>query len=411
MSTSEILHVTPVMPVDEHHIEYALDSAGRRGHLVTSWVPSPLEYALLRMVPAFRKELRRDPVRLRVRQVVRQVSADFLHNFDMQTKQSGSDILAHDAFFERVDLHARRFVHPLTSLVIGREFGCRHTFERARGLGVPRIYHLPTVHHDSLREILTREHAACGDVCRSTFDLNEFQPERLAAKEKEIEMADRIICPSAFVKMTLEAAGIPEGKVAVTPFGCESTWLESPRHGDGRTILFVGNVSARKGAHRLLKVWKSLGAHRTHRLLLVGEMHLNPAFLRDFAGTYEHMPRVPREDLRDIYLGASAMVLPALAEGFALVILEALSCGTPVLASRNSGAGGFVKEAEEARLFAAQDDEALGRTLEWALSHPDELEAMGRVGREKARNWPWGSFESAVMNVTRSFFNPSPVSP
>jgi len=394
---AEILHVTPVMPVDEHHIEYALDSAGHTGDLVTSWVPRPLEYAVLRTLPLLRRRMRRDPVRLRNRRVVRHLWPDIRHSLDMHAHLLGSDLLAHDEFFHRVDRMACHLVTPAIQMVVGREFGCELTFLRAQQVGVARVYHLPTVHHDTLRGILEREQAQFPDVCRSTFDPFEFQPKRLRSKESEIAMADTILCPSQFVRQSLLDAGIGEEQIKVTPFGSETAWLDVPRPaGPSQTFVFVGNISARKGAHRLLRVWRQLGAHRTHRLMFVGEMHLKSSFLREFAGLYEHRPRLPREDLRDIYLRADALVLPALAEGFALVIQEALSCGTAVLASRNSGAAGFLQDGLEARLYPAQDDEALATTLEWALSHPAELAAMGQAGRARARQWTWRAFEGAV---------------
>ncbi|MDB6005214.1 MAG: glycosyltransferase [Prosthecobacter sp.] len=403
LMTNKIIHVAPVLPPDEHQIEYALDSAGHQGTLVTSWIPTTFEYAMLRNLPVFRKRLRREPVRLRLRKADRHAWPDIRRFIDINLRTYPSTLLAHDAFFERVDRHAQKLISSETRVVIGREFGCRLAFLRARENGVSCVYHLPTVHHETLREILGREQELFSDVCRSTFDPFEFQGERLLNKRAEIDMADAILCPSKFVEQSLLKEGIEAAKIKVAPFGGEAAWLDVPRaQGTSPTFVFVGNISARKGAHRLLQVWKQLQAYRTHKLLLVGEMHLKPSFLRNYSGLYEHLPRMPREDLRDIYLRASALVLPALAEGFALVIQEALSCGTPVLASQNSGAAGFLND-EQARLFKAQDNDSLATSLEWALTHPAELAAMGEAGRLKARQWSWRSFKRAVQNEINVF--------
>lgn len=398
----EILHVSPVMPVDEHHIEYALDSAGYAGGLVTSWVPGPLEYAVMRMVPTLRRRMRRDPVRLRNRLVMRHVWPDLRHEFDMRMGAVDSPLLAHDEFFRRVDQRAEKRVTDSTSMVIGRELGCLQTFKRAHSMGARRIYHLPTSHHGALRRILETEKSLYPGVCASTFDPMEFEPQRIQDKLQEISLADLILCPSEFVKRTLIESGTPEHQIAMVPFGCEPSWLGVRRRPERPTFLFVGNISARKGAHRLLQVWNELKAYRTHRLLLVGSMHLTPLFLRDYQGIYEHIPRLPREDLRDVFLSASALILPALAEGFALVILEALSCGTPVLTSRNSGADGFLEDGKEARLFDAQDNDALAVHLQWALTHPNELETLGQRGQERAQSWPWSRFQKKIHEMISS---------
>lgn len=398
----EVLHVSPVMPVDEHHIEYALDKAGYPGTLETSWVPRPLEHSLMRMVPALRRTLRREPVRLHRRSLVRHLAPDIMRSYDLTVGTMPSVLAAHDAFFRRVDCAAACRIDSRTSAVVGREFGCLHSFRNAAKVDARRIYHLPTSHHQALRQILELEEAAFPGVCRSTFDKGEFQSGRLDDKLEEIALADRIVCPSAFVRQTLLDAGVADARIAVNPFGCEPSWIEEKRRPAGGIFLFVGNVSARKGAHRLLAAWKKLQAWRSHRLILVGDMHLSASFLNDYKGMYEHRPRMPREDLRDLYLSADALVLPALAEGFALVILEALSCGTPVLASLNSGAGGFLEDDKTARLFNAQDDDSLVTALDWALSHPSELEVLGQAGRVKAASHSWGRFERETVAVLRS---------
>jgi starch synthase len=399
---AEILHVSPVMPVDEHHIEYALDRAGHSGALVTSWVPTALEHGLFRLLPFFRRRMRREPVRLRQRDVCRHTWPDMRHFFDQALAAYSSVLLAHDDFFSRVDRRAAARIDKKTGAVVGREFGCLQTFRRASALGIPRVYHLPTVHHQALKGILELENEAYPGVCRSTFDTGEFEKHRLDNKLEELELSDLIVCPSNFVRGTMLEAGVPEKKIRVIPFGCESSWLSENRKASRKTFLFAGNISARKGAHRLIQVWKQLEAYKTHRLLMVGDMHLSPTFLKDYKGVFEHIPRMPREDLRELYLSADAFVLPALAEGFALVILEALSCGTPVIASRNSGAEGFLADGDTALLHDAQDNESLLRVLERALTQPDELRAIGERGRAKALAWPWRLFEEKIMAAISS---------
>jgi starch synthase len=396
---SEILHVSPVMPVDERHIESALDTAGVAGSLVTSWLPKKWEQTALRTARRQNMFLRRDPLQLIQRDLVRQFVPDILRSYKLATGHP--PIKCHDELFRRVDFTASQMITGQTSAVVGRELGSLKSFIRAKEVNARRIYHMPTPHHDTVRAILEREQDAFGDICDSTFDPGEFAPGRIEDKLQELQLADHIWCPSHFVRDSLVKSGINEERVQVIPFGGESQWMNMPRPKPDGSFLLVGNISARKGAHRLLRAWKTLGAHRTNRLVLIGPMHLSSSFLKEFSGMYEHLPRMPRAKLARYYLRASALVLPALAEGFALVILEALSCGAPALVSRNSGAHGFLSE-QEARFFEAGEDDALLAALDWALTNPKELEELGQAGRRRVAEWSWDKFENAVLQQLRS---------
>jgi glycosyltransferase involved in cell wall biosynthesis len=395
----EIVHVSPVMPVDERHIESALDSAGIRGSLVTSWLPKRWEQRALRKARRENMFLRREPVQLIQRELVRQFIPDILRSYKLATGHP--PIPCHDELFRRVDTVSSQLISKQTAAVIGRELGSLRSFTRAKEVNAMCIYHMPTPHHDTVRVILDRERAVFGDICESTFDPQEFDPHRIEDKRHELQLSDHIWCPSQFVRDSIVNAGINDDRVSVIPFGGETQWLNIPRPKPDGSFLLVGNISARKGAHRLLNAWKTLGAYRTNRLVFIGPMHLSTSFLKDYSGMYEHLPRMPRSKLARHYLHASAFVLPALAEGFALVILEALSCGAPVLVSRNSGTVGFLND-QEAKFFEAGEDEPLLAALDWALSHPDELEEMGRAGRQRAAAWSWDMFENAVLQQLRS---------
>jgi glycosyltransferase involved in cell wall biosynthesis len=134
-------------------------------------------------------------------------------------------------------------------------------------------------------------------------------------------------------------------------------------------------------------------------------MRLSNKFLSGFYGVYHHAGRLPRRSLKDQYLQASCFVLPALAEGFAMVILESLSCGTPIVASRNSGAEGFICEGEEGLLHDAQDDEQLCHALEEMLTRPKRCREMANNCLQKARSWTWNEYRAEFVKFIRALIN------
>ncbi len=68
-------------------------------------------------------------------------------------------------------------------------------------------------------------------------------------------------------------------------------------------------------------------------------------------------------------------------EGLPLTVAEAFACGVPVIASRLGSMAEIVQDGETGLHFAASDPEDLAAKVEWAWTHPREMERMGRNAR------------------------------
>jgi glycosyltransferase involved in cell wall biosynthesis len=379
-----------------------LESAGLLERLVTRSVftAGEMEWARRFKIPA---RWQRRPVAPVSRRRLRRVPlADLIHCFG--GARLGSSIRATDASFLVVDRKAARLIGRNTSAVIAREDACLHAFERARALGIPTIYQLPTAYCETVRELSRRE----AEDFPEAFDQNEMQADfgldRLARKREELAAAQRILCPSRFVQASVQKAGVPTDRIATIPLGIDTRWSVPTNLERQKLFLYVGNISARKGVHRLLRVWKKLGAHRTHTLRLIGDLNLPQKFLADYQGVFEHIPRVPRDALIPQYSSAQAFVFNTMADGFGHVFAEAMVCGTPVLASRNCGAPDLVTDGIEGRLFGYGDDEQLAGVLDWALGHPTALNEMGMHARKRAVRWGWGEFGAEFLRWVKPLF-------
>jgi glycosyltransferase involved in cell wall biosynthesis len=311
----------------------------------------------------------------------------------------GSRIRATDSCFWQVDHLAERCLNHDTRLVIGREDGCAETFARARDRGIRTLYQFPSVFFRTAQSLMVHEREAFPNVCLDADDAYEHGPARLDRKRLELEHADFVLCHSQFVMKSVLETGFNEGRVACIPFGTGAEEWQASNRPKEPVFLYVGNISVRKGVHRVLLAWKKLQAYRTHKLRLIGDMQLTSSFLQQFRGMYEHLPRMPRAALQEHYQAAHAVVFNAVADGFGHVIAESMACGTPVIASRNSGAPDLIEDGEHGLLVDFGDQERLEAKIDWALTNANAMLDMGHRARAKAVEASWERFTSRFSDM------------
>ena len=151
-------------------------------------------------------------------------------------------------------------------------------------------------------------------------------------------LADILLCPSEWV-----ADGVREfspecaGKIRIVPYGSSIVPAQCTNTPVPGRILFAGRDALRKGLHHLAEA-----AHLVRER--GGELDVVVAGIdKSNLGWLEHraelncLGTIPMHQMHEEFLQADAMVLPSLSEGQAGVILEAMSCGCPVIATKESG--------------------------------------------------------------------------
>ena len=170
-------------------------------------------------------------------------------------------------------------------------------------------------------------------------------PRRLI--RRAIADADRLISVSAGLKEALIGLGAPAAKVTVLRNGVDLAMFR-PREREasraalalsGPTLLSVGHLIPRKGHDRVIEALALLPGVS---LLILGEgperARLEALIAaRGLGGRARLLGAVPHETLARYYSAADALVLASSREGWANVLLEAMACGTPVVASKIPG--------------------------------------------------------------------------
>lgn len=172
---------------------------------------------------------------------------------------------------------------------------------------------------------------------------------------------------------TMEELPYSVDESVYTPRAVDRAALQ--RHGiapDESVILFVGAMDEGhrfKGIPELIQAYTRVGPS-PHRLVLVGDGSLRPAYERlaqqAAPDRVTFLGRVDESLLVDLYRTASATVLPSVTqeEAFGVVLIESMSCGTPVIASNLPGVRSVFRDGEEGLLVPAGDVAALAGALD-----------------------------------------------
>jgi glycosyltransferase involved in cell wall biosynthesis len=225
-----------------------------------------------------------------------------------------------------------------------------------------------------------------------------------ALKKEQYEASDLIIANSDFVKASFVEHGVPASKIVVVPGAGPGIRAEAENERLRERVIFIsaGAQSVRKGTPYLLRAWKKVGRAAGAELRLVGKSTLPERLASAAPDGVTFESTVSQAELFAKYRAASVLVLPSLCEGFALVILEAMAHGLPVITTPNSGAGEFVKDGINGWIVPIRDVDALADRIRWCIENPDALVEMGRRSREIARRWTWSEYVPEHASVVRA---------
>jgi glycosyltransferase involved in cell wall biosynthesis len=155
---------------------------------------------------------------------------------------------------------------------------------------------------------------------------------------------------------------------------------------DGDYVLFTGGMDYRKNVDGLLEAYAGLPQNLRERfaLVIVGRLGVEDAkgpFARHAAslGIADRVVltgHVDDDELVLLYQGTSLFVFPSRYEGFGLPVIEALACGAPAIAGRNSSLVELVEEDEA--LFETTEPRSIEIALARALSDEDVRERLRR---------------------------------
>jgi glycosyltransferase involved in cell wall biosynthesis len=192
-------------------------------------------------------------------------------------------------------------------------------------------------------------------------------------------VVDAYIARTEFSRSKMIAGGLPAKKIVVVP-----SFAPDPGrigNGHGGFAMFAGRLSEEKGIGTLLSAWNLI--HGTIPLKVVGDGPLKEEVMRrDAGGSIQYLGTQRRETVLELMHEAAFLVVPSICyENFPLTIVEAFSCGLPVIGSNLGALGEIIKDQRTGLHFRPGDAEDLATKVVWAVAHPDGMTRMGQEAR------------------------------
>lgn len=259
-------------------------------------------------------------------------------------------------------------------------------------------------------------------------------PERIAAEKHLLKRADRIIVSTLAEQTQLRFLyKATERKLEIIPPGVDTSHfypipsdeakLFVGLKPDDRMVLFVGRIEPLKGVETLIRAMACvrLTADRrpVHLAIIGGEPDASPeemsaemARLQRLCDelaldqTVLFLGKRRQDTLQYYYSAAEVVVMPSHYESFGMVALEAMACGTPVIASEVGGLGFLVRDGETGFTVPDDDPDQVCEKLGLLLGDRALRDHMGDCAAEYARDYSWDKIARQIVGVYRELVKP-----
>ena len=218
------------------------------------------------------------------------------------------------------------------------------------------------------------------------------------ARQEALE-AELVLSSSDYVTSTLLRIGVASERIRC-PSGVRIDRFKpppAPRAEAGvLRILFVGQISQRKGIAYLLEAVRRLG-RRNIEVMLVGSVIGRGRGLEPYRDLLRLEANRPHSELPELYRSADLFVYPSLHEGSAQAVMEAMASGLPAIVTPN--AGSLVRDGVEGLVVPIRDPDALAGAIASLLDDRARLRAMGAAARRRVEQHSWLTYREGLGRI------------
>ncbi|MBV9121156.1 MAG: glycosyltransferase family 4 protein, partial [Chloroflexi bacterium] len=201
------------------------------------------------------------------------------------------------------------------------------------------------------------------------------------------------------------------GEYSIIPNGIDLEWWQRPvkpveRFADGRpNILFLGRLENRKGLKYLIRAFEQVRREIPRaRLIVAGDGRLRAGFERyvwshDLEGDVFFTGFIQPDERPRYFATADVYCAPSTGqESFGIVLLEAMACGRPIIASNIDGYREVVTNRREGLLVPVRDSDSLASALVELLASPSRRQELAEEGLRTVQEYSWDKVARHILD-------------
>lgn len=277
--------------------------------------------------------------------------------------------------------------------------------------------HVPVIH---MSHTLGHAKNAIAQHPEEREPLRRLQTEAEVLRESDVIVAES---PASQYHL-MQDYGVEAARIQVIPCGVDVHLFRLQSRQIARTalalplssplLLFVGRLQALKGIDVLLRAAQLVCQRYENIQILIiggaGEAQQGPEGVErrrlqalgeqlNLGKRLQFIEAQPQATLAQYYAAADVLVMPSYYESFGLVVLEAMACGLPVIASQVGGLASTVLHEQTGLLVPAGNWQAFAQAILRLLAAPHLREAYGEAGRERAQTFSWSRIVERTIQL------------
>jgi glycosyltransferase involved in cell wall biosynthesis len=276
--------------------------------------------------------------------------------------------------------------------------GALEIFKVCKTHNIKCFYELPIEYYKNLIEIIQKEKKENSLWANDIHTYNKS--ENLHIIDEELNLADCIIVASTYLQKSLIKFGFNKEKIHVVPYGFPPISPKKYRTIDGKIkILYVGGLHQLKGLSYMFDAVNDLS--QQVELTIIGSGNISKHLSKElkkhkYLGSQSHQQVLKEMKENDILL------FPTLSDGFGMVVSEAMSQGTPVIATDHCCSIDIIQDGVNGWIVPSRSSKAIKEKILYLLKHPNEIETNGKNALQTASSRSWQCYQNDIISIIKN---------